>query len=334
MDDKFINRIKALLAKADPKRGSTEEEAALYAAKVQELLQTHGLTMAEIEARGESTGEDGKRAENRTDRRALFKWQQELMAALADNFFCYHMVKTVEAHDGRKLRKSKQHVLIGRWVNVQTAINMYDYLVKAIRRAAEDHGYDHANNEKQHHMFLEGATSRLRVRLWQQRNEREQEEARRRKERETASRHPSAAPDTGTALVLADVYQNEVDLNNDVRYGYEPGTTTRHRLELEAKARARDEKIAAYQAQGFDYDMAWYMVWGMTEDQARKRCAEVKKEDATRYQRQSRRSSWTQADERAAQRQSSTAYRHGTKAADNIGLDTQVGHDSKRRIRQ
>lgn len=330
--DNVFRRIDKLLRMAASGSGATEAEANTAAEMVQRILQDNGLTMAEIEARGESTGADGKRSKSDTDRRALFRWQRDLMANLAENFFCMHRVEERNVSDGRKMRKSKQHVLIGRWVNVQSTINMYDYLSTAIKRAADEHGFFHAAaTEKQHHMFLEGATERLRERLARRKYEREVEQA---KARDDAKARGEAA--AGTALVLADVYVTEQEANEDILNGLEPGTTTRNRLRVEAEKRERDRKREEMVAQGVEYYEAWYRSYGYDVEAARRlsreyRAVPTEPAKARRKSRASGSSNWYRYTKEDARRDS-TAYRAGSSAADNIGLDDQVTHTAKRRI--
>lgn len=330
-----IAKIMKLLAMTDTSRGATEAEAATATLMVQRILQDHGLTMAAVEQAGGEVGPDGKRSKEAVDRRALFRWQQQLMESLASNFFCFHMVETHQKHDGRKLRKSKQHVLIGRFINVQSTVNMYDYLAKAIRRAAVDHGYDHANNEKDHHMFLEGAAERLRVRLDDKRVEREREDAAKAKERAAQSRHPGAAPIVGTALVVADVYESEEDANNDIRYGYPPGTHAARRATAKAAKAAREALYQSLLAQGVEDIKAQYISYGYSDEAAQKmaddyhRPAEPTK---PRKEREYKFRSASQKEQERWARQSSTAYKQGDAAARNIGLDDQVTSQDKRRI--
>lgn len=330
----IFERIRKLLAMADTKRGATEAEAHTAATMVQRILQDNGLTMAEVEAAGGSTGADGKRSKEVADRRALYKWQRDLMASLAENFFCMHLIEEHLKNDGRRLRKSKQHVLIGRFVNVQATVNMYDYLTVAIRRAADEHGYDHRTNEKQHHMFLEGATSRLRDRLADRRREREAEDAKARDEQAKRDRHPGAAPIVGTALVVADVYQSEQDYNTDLNMGLPPGTTAARRAKHAHEQHLMDEKRKQLEAEGYNWVEAWYLASGYEPDRAKKLADDylAREAKAAGKQRKERAYRESASDRRAWERQSSGAYRDGTRAAENIGLDDQVGHAKTRSI--
>lgn len=339
-----IDKIKKMLA---VQRSTNHEgEANAAAALIQKLLQDHGLEMAQVEA---ASGTKAKDDRNRikTDRRAMFKWQRDLMEALAKNHFCMYFISEIDAHDGRKSRKSKQHVLLGRSVYVAATLSLYDYLVIAIKRAADEQGYKHeAATEKMHHMFIEGAIERLVDRLRDIRDEREREEARKREEARTRARHPSAAPTSGTDIVLSEVYQTENDLNEDFQRGWEPGTTARKRAESEAKRAAQDALYEKLKNEGVPDDVAYYMAYaGYKREQAESIVAANKEsekrwaaEEAKRAKRSSRsRSSGSsrgpsQADMREWERRNSPAYKSGSKTADSISLNTQVGSDRKRRL--
>lgn len=329
-DHPMINKIRKLLALADSARNSSEAEAQAAALKVQEMLQDYGLSLAEVEAAG-GKADDGNRDKITTDRRALYQWQQSLMARLAENNFCLWHLRTVEAHDGRKLRRSKRHVLVGRQLNIDVTLATYDYIATAVRRAAHEQGFDHANNERDHHTFLDGAISRINERLRDKRREREQAEAEARAE--AAKRGGQV-----NALVLTDVYGNEADLNNDVLNGFPAGTTAAKRRERQAAAEARTAREAELVAGGMDKTEAFYVSHGYSAEQAKSYAQQWNRRQA----RASRRSStgrgwsrgWTQADERRAQRLDSDAYRAGRRTGDKVGLDTQVGGaDKTRRIK-
>ncbi len=356
-NDKVIDRVRKLMALANNK-GATEAEAQNAAAMAQRILQDNGLSMAQIERAGKAAQAEemgGKREKKNTDRRAMYRWQRELMEALAKNNFCLALEDVIERFDGRKMRKSKTYILIGREINVITTTIMYDYLSQTVRRLATTEGYDHAGNERDHHIFLEGATSRIIERLDDQRAEREAEDERRAKEEKARTQHPSAAPSSGGALiVLSDVYGSETDLNNDHRYGLEPGTTAQRRRDEEAEAERwrkqqaeirarRDEMYEKLIKGGMDEDVAMHMAYnGMTEERAREYVAEAeeeRKKAAKRAQRQSYRprsgGSYrgpSQAEMREQERRNSQAYRDGYKKGDAVSLNQQIDEQKKGRL--
>ena len=339
----IIRRVMKLLALADKKSGATEHEALAAATKATELLQEYGLTMAEIEASGGKTDDDGKREKTVIKRSSMYKWQRELMEMLAETNFCMHMIK--EEWDDTTRRRSKRHQLIGRTVNVMSTQVMYDYLVTAMKRLVSEAGHSPGNHsERDYHFWLEGCSERLCERLRDKAQKAKEESERKKREAKAAASHPSAAS-SSTALVLADVYANEEELNRDMLYGLEPGTTTRERLEREEKIRRRDHAFAKLKAEGVDEDVAWYIANGYSRERSeelvaanRKREAEEAKRLASAKPRKSRASSgpryssWTKADQREEDKRNSMSYRAGTSAGTKIGLDPQVSNQEKKRI--
>lgn len=323
-------RIQKLLALADSARNSSEAEAASAAAKVQDLLQEYGLTLAQVEAEGGSTDQGGGRGTVTTDRRALYRWQRDLMAALAENNFCLHRVREVEALDGKKMRRSRRHQLVGRRLNVDVTLDTYDYLSVAVRRAAVSGGFDHATRESDHHLFLDGAVTRLTERLAERRLQRERESA----EREAQRQATVGASGTHRELVLTDVYGSEADQNNDVLNGFPVGTTAAKRREASdrnARQQARHDELVA---QGVPDTEAWYQAYGYDPASARQYANSWERKQARSSRGgRGRARSWTSPGGRQyARKISSAAYRAGKVAGGDIGLDDQVGHSAKRRI--
>lgn len=310
----LIQRIQKLLALADASRNPNEHEVQAAAAKVQQLLQEYGLSMAQVEAEG-GKSDAGDREQAAVDRRAMFKWQRDLMAAIAENFFCYHMVKemTVKRIYREGFKKSLRHVLIGRAVNIAVAVEMYDYLSKAIARVAVENGHDLKARDTV--FFFDGAVSRIAERL---RTKRRDEELRQAEERAARARAAAAAGggSTGTALVLTDVYTNEQDLNRDFLNGYEPGTSARMRREEEAR-QARQMEL---EQSGMDWVEAFYVSKGYSPEKAKELADKYHKAD-----RSAGRSSRGRTDHRANRQYASSAYHSGREAGKKIGLDTQIG---------
>lgn len=68
----LVNKLLALAKDS----GATEAEASLAAEKAQELMTQHNLSMANIEAAGGQSGDDGKRVKDGVGNRASYKWQE------------------------------------------------------------------------------------------------------------------------------------------------------------------------------------------------------------------------------------------------------------------
>ena len=329
-ENPIFSKIRKLLALADNARNSSEAEAQAAALKVQELLQDHGLSLSQIEAAGGSSDQPEAREKNVEARRAMYVWQQNLMATLAANNFCMHRVRyrTVTWTDGKNYN-SKWHQMVGRKLNMDVTLSTYDYLVSAMRRAADEAGYARRTNISDNTHFLEGAVERLTDRLTTMRQEREEAS----KKDEKARR---ASGGTGRDLILTDVYGSEEDLNNDAMNNYAAGTTANRRRERAAQEAAREQKEKDLVASGVEKIQAFYMSHGYEETRA--------KASANRYHKPmnstpgNRRSTYrarvyTQEDRAQDRKMSSSAYRAGKIAGDNISLNTQVGGSGRKAIK-
>lgn len=319
----ILTKISKLLALRD-NAGATEAEATLAAEHVQRLLQDNGLTMAEVEAAGGSTDAGGQREKRTTNRRAMYEYQRTLMAALAENNFCLHMiVRIVNAkplYSGGRGKTSRSHVLVGRYVNVQGTEQMYDYLDSTMRRLATESGIDYRQN-REFNYFLDGATTRVVERLAQQRRERERED------RTTPATRGNG---TGRELVLTDVYGSEADLNNDLVNGFAPGTTAVRKQTHQAASAARRVREKELVDGGMDPVVAFYVAYGYGEDEAKTYADSWAKRQSRRGGGRGRSQNWTQSDEKRSQKINSPAYQAGRAAGDNIGLDTQVGNTKRK----
>jgi hypothetical protein len=89
-DKSLLSRIKKLLA-LTVERGATPEEAATAAAKAQEILFEHNLTMSQVEAATEGSSTEGITQTTVTftasNKRSL-RWRRRLHSYIADHYFC------------------------------------------------------------------------------------------------------------------------------------------------------------------------------------------------------------------------------------------------------
>lgn len=323
--DPIISRIRKLLALSRD-AGATEAEAAVAAAKVQELLLTHNLEMAALDQAPSSD-----RAKEAHTKAAMYKYQQDLMAALAANNFCRHWINEERVHSNGKIRNAKRHYLLGRRVNIMTTQMTYDYLVDTMDRLLPWQGME--KRGKNALAWLAGCTSRLVERLNDQR-QRERTQA-----RQQRAAQPAGTP--GTALTVLDLESSEEDLNNDFRWGYEPGTTARQRHEAAARETAYKLREAELIAQGMDRETAYYVArYGKVPDWAQPAAPkpETAAERARREAKEEReRERWRQGYYRRAYREAARkadpAYQAGRAAGDDIGLNAQVGRTERQRIR-
>lgn len=257
----ILTRIAKLLALADNKRNSSEAEALAAAMKAQALMQEYNLSLAEVEAAG-GKADDGGREKRATGRRAMYGWQVNLMMTLAEANFCLHRVHVVYGEDeAGQQRRSRQHQLVGRKVNVETVQLVYDYLVQTMKRLVTEAGHAPGNHsERDYHAWLDGCSERLRERIKEQ-------AAEAMKASEAAKK--AAGNGDGRALVLSDVYGTEADLNNDAMYGYAPGTTATKRREHEARVARQEARYEELKKQGVEDTEAWYLSHGYGAEDAK-----------------------------------------------------------------
>lgn len=283
------SRIAKLLALANDGRGN-ENEAAVASAKVQALLAEYNLELSQIVETPETVDPEAVRAKHDDALTATFDWQAKLLDRIASNNFVMKVAnwRDIDAN-------VRSYSLIGRRVNVVTTIQVYNYLTAAIERLCPFAD----RRTKAHRSWKDGCADRLRERLWEQRAESER-----------ASK--TTPRGDGSSLVLSDVYSTEDDLNIDLYYGYEPGTTARERAEREARwARELEERRNA--------PVVAEPVRIETEAQRRKREAKEKAESDRYWKRYER----DQA--RAAAKVDRDAYAMGANAGSQISLDRQIG---------
>lgn len=342
-------RIKKLLALAADGRGN-EHEMTLAAEKAQQLMEEYNVTMSHVEAAGQKS-EGGTRTKDQTKDRTVYVWRRELMKAIAELNFCF-CEQDWEYKDG--YRNGPQtfagYTLIGREANVASTRIMFEYLIQTIDRLTKEVIVDPKGYFTRYAFsFRKGMADRLMDRLREQREAeiRKQEAAKR--EAEVRAKHPSAATDNALVVSLGDVVQQEKDLNEDFRRGWEPGTTARRRAEYEAERSARRVKFNALvdeivMEQGVSREVAWYLASGYempmalylagegpnpkgeskpeTEAQRRKREEKEARANRNYWDRQARKDAKLDL----------TGYRAGHEAGDRVSLNKQAGHDDKGKL--
>jgi hypothetical protein len=235
--EKVIDKVRKLLALASGNTNEQEAEAA--ANKARELLEAYNLDVAIVNRNSNKFAPRDKK--NMPG--GLYTWQRTLWNEVAGLNFCkYWFIRGL--HAGSQY----QHELLGSKANVIATQVMANYLQETIERLARQWVHHHRPGKsifiKEAIAYREGIASRLSTRLWNLRQERIQAD----EERVKAEREEKAAAGifTENAMVIVDVINSEEDLNNDYINGWEPGTSARHRVELEARRRAAE--IAADKA--------------------------------------------------------------------------------------
>jgi len=345
--ESVIRKIKHLLALS---KSPNEFEAALAATRVQELLASYNLNMAVVDAANIGKKQEipgGKRGKVKHNGAAMYQYQKDLMAAIAQCNFCMHYINEEWKQDprGSKVRWLhsnvgitdanrddmgrivKLHVLIGAEVNVITTQNVYDYLVSTMDRLLPWQGME--KRGKNALLWLAGCTERLVERLNERKYEMERE-----------SREAAAKPGAETGIVLSSVYASEEDYNEDIRWGLELGTTAKQRRDREARYAADRTKEAELIANGCPKEDAYYIARGLNPPAKIAELPEVKETEAQRIKREAkeerenerwREQAWRRR-QKQAQKTLHPAYQAGVSKGSEIGLHDQVRSDTKEKI--
>jgi hypothetical protein len=318
-----LAKISKLLALADSARGASEAEASLAAEHVQRLLQEHNLTLAQVEAASGNTPDASSSREKKvTASRAMYNWQRGLMATIADNNFCLHVVRklSVGKKDGRRVRRPV-HSLVGRTLNVQVTLQTYEYLYAAMKRLADEAGYT-PKTFSDRMTFYDGAVSRLVERLVERRRQAEAES--------TAAPRPNGS---GRELTLVDVYGSEADQNNDTLNNFPLGTTATRRREQADRMAKREAEEARLVAEGVEPTLAFYRSYGYSDELAVQYATKYNRRQARGRSGRGYSQRWTQGNDRHHEKINSAPYKAGRQAGADIGLDQQVGATTQRQIK-
>lgn len=297
IDRKTLDKIRKLLNLAKD-GAATEGEASVAMEKAREIMAANNLTMAQLEAAGQAGGEGSSRLKGGMKGKALYKYQQALMATVCDTNFCAALLDT--KWNGRRAIDTG-YTIIGREANVVAAINMFEYLNASLERIVTSHLESNSQRLSRWAVsFKEGAAQRLAERL----RERHQEELARQSAAARAQRE--AAPTAGAlVVVMEDFAQAEADANYEHRMGWEPGEAARRRAE-------RDKRLAEH---------------ARREEERRANLTEEERaaEDAEREKNRAKwEAKWDRANDRYWANKDVGAYFQGREEADQIGLDAQV----------
>lgn len=299
LNTNIIEKIKKLLAMANDARAN-ENEAAVAMQRVQEMLASYNLSMAQVDSFKVKDEKDAREGRQKTtmEKSAMYEYQRTLMRYVADAHYCLYFVGEKNAYNEKsgKYMRRKHHVLVGREGNVITATLMFEYLNSTIEKLAME-VYPHPMNlSKSALSWKGGCSTRLSQRLYEKRIKADQEQEER--------AHEAAKNSHGTALVLlSEVRDKEHEFNMDFFYGREPGTTVK-----------LIEKWAE--------QMANYKPEVLSEVEKAKREKRAQK-DQERYQNKQNKK-WANKD--------LDAFWAGHFKGDHIGLDDQVSHTAKQGV--
>jgi hypothetical protein len=282
-----------------------EHEAALAAAKAQELLAAYNLDMLTVE----KAGKQGTGArESKKLKGGLYKWQRTVWNKVAVLNFCmYWSIKGLEKGS------TYEHRVLGRMDNVAATKAMAEYLEEAIERLTRSRFEDNPSIyfSKAGIAYREGMADRICERLQEQRWE-EEDRARKKQEQDASC----------TALTVIDVASAERDANTDFLNGDPPGTAARRRAEAKARSEqwrqewVRQEQAEKEEAERFQREDPE----GWAELQAEKQKAaerERKREERNEKRRKGsfRYKSWEPRHE---------SYYEGREKGDTVSLHKQV----------
>lgn len=132
-NDKIIDKVRKLLARADEARNDNEHERAIAMRQAHALLAKHGLAMEDVSTRDEAAAELGKVGRAPATLRTRAVWERGVYVAVARLHGC-ETVFIVERGEETKV------YVIGRRLRVMVAREMAAYVVQSILREAEAWG--------------------------------------------------------------------------------------------------------------------------------------------------------------------------------------------------
>lgn len=342
IDKKLGDKLQKLLARASDKRGN-EHEAAMAMEMAQQLMAKHNITMAELEASGQSSGEEGRRSDTRSAGRALYEYQRHLMMTIAQSNFCLCFLTEIEVETrqeawdaGRsKPRNRKGYQLIGRESNVVSTKNMFDYLNETMERLVPIA----SNSErlgKKAISWKTGCAERLGQRVKQKAQEMEAEslrEAEQRRQEWAARRaHPGYTPENAIVISLVDVRRREDWFNDDMRYGLPLGTHERQDAERQARWATPEYKAqqAALRAKwAAEAEKERLRQEAMTPAQKAKKARE---EEAADKRRRRYWDAKAQREQAKRNRLDEHSYYQGAATAEEISLDDQIAEERRKEL--
>lgn len=340
ISDKVLTRLRAIMAKTVA-NGCTEAEASAAADKVNEILQAYNMSLTDLDTQGATNADEGaartKEVNANAARAANYSWQVKLMKAIAEANFCRHWVEEVlYMCPAKRMIPGKRHALLGRKVNIISSNLMYDYLQETMVRL-NPYAVAGKQQSKASHSWRLGCSERLAARIVDK-HRADMENSKREKAARDANRPAGSAPG---ALVLVDVYASESDLNEDFLYELPPGTTTRNRLEREAK-RNDPAEVAKRQAEREAWEAKWKAEREAVEAERVARLAkETPEQRAKREDREAEKTRregekfWNRAyreQARNARKIDHSAYNAGKATAESISLNRQMAAEEKKRL--
>lgn len=154
---KLHERLRKILALT---QSPNEKEAGIAAAKLQKMLTEHNLSIADLEAKGQSA--PAMREQKHDLGKAAFAWKLNLAEGIAEHYYCAPIVN----------RTTKSVAFIGRPENVESLQMLYAWVIDQIKAIATTERRRHFDETQEHIdplrwqvSFGEGAVVRLIERL-------------------------------------------------------------------------------------------------------------------------------------------------------------------------
>lgn len=331
ISDNVVRKIQLLLQLAERAKGN-ETEAARAMAKAQELLAKYNLDLSTVQDKvveGGTNSPDAalaKRDYAKVSRSAMYAWQRKLVRAIAEANYCRHWVETVweekyippskrkfgTEDEVKQEIKVKRHKLLGRTANTMTVLLMVDYLMDTIERLLP---YPQAERlSRSANSWREGCSDRLIERI----------EAKA-VAMKTADYATQGEASYSTALALTNVVKAEEAGNYDFLYG-EGAWVRRIAADAAYEANAEDRRLRAEERERKELAALEEQLRLETPAQKASRLKKEARADAANeryWQREDRRA------ERDSARRDRSAYAAGSRTAENIGLETQIGAGKK-----
>lgn len=168
VDAAILKRIKALLAMS--RGNANENEAAVAAQKVQQLLTDYNLSLSDVEnsTSGKVIEDDDLMTSSSNP------WRRSLGTAIARLYFCdYYWSHVYVAAPQRKrpYKRGDKHHFIGLPHNVVVVKEMFVYLVDTIERLAKESRKAKKERTAYENAFRFGCSKRIEARIWQRYNE-------------------------------------------------------------------------------------------------------------------------------------------------------------------
>lgn len=333
ISDNVVRKIQLLLQLAERTKGN-EAEAAAAMGRAQELLAKYNLDLATVQdkvvAGGTNTPDDAmaKRDYAVTKRSAMYKWQQNLVRAIAEANYCRYWVAEVKEElyipkskrrwsddDAMQMRDVKRHKVLGRTANTMSVMIMVDYLMDTIERLLP---YPQAERlSRSANSWREGCSDRLIERI--------QEKAEAMKTADYATQGEAAY---STAIAIRNVATAEEVGNYDHING--AGAWARklaREAEYEAGRPEREARWAAQREEREKKEIAELEAKLLNETPEEKKKRLKKEEKAAEASRRYSERYWDRQErkeERESARRDHTAYASGSRTAEKIGLDAQL----------